>query len=142
MKKLEDIPKKTVFDAPEGYFDRLPGIIQARLAPADVKREFGWVFYLRYSLRYGLPVLAIAVGSFLYLNKAETQSAEDLLASIDSVYLVAYLEDSDVSTDDLMESVSLDNNEANVIQQSTLDEINVDDKDVEALTNEFGIDYF
>lgn len=144
MKKLEDIPKKNVFEAPEGYFDRLPGIIQARLAPADadVKLESGWVFYLRYSLKYALPVLAIAVGSFLYLSKAETQSAEDLLASIDSVYLVAYLEDSDVSTDDLMESVSLDNNEANVIQQSTLDEINVDDQDVEALTNEFGIDYF
>ena len=32
MKKLEEIPKKEVFKVPEGYFENLPGIIQARVA--------------------------------------------------------------------------------------------------------------
>ena len=32
MKKLEDIPKKEIFDVPDGYFEKLPGKIQARIS--------------------------------------------------------------------------------------------------------------
>ena len=30
--KLEDLPQKEIFDVPEGYFEKLPGTIQARIA--------------------------------------------------------------------------------------------------------------
>ena len=144
MKKLDDIPKKSVFEAPEGYFDRLPGIIQARLVQDEVNRKTvsGWLVYLGYSLKYALPVVAIAVASFFYLNMPGDQSTEDLLASVDTGYLVAYLEDADVSTEDLLENVSLDQDEASAIQESTMDEIIVNDQDAEVLKNEFAIDQF
>ena len=144
MKKLDDIPKKSVFEVPEGYFDRLPGIIQARLVQDEVNRKTvsGWLVYLGYSLKYALPVVAIAAASFYYLNMPADQSTKDLLASVDTAYLVAYLEDADVSTEDLLENVSLDQDEASAIQESTMDEINVNDQDAEVLKNEFTIDHF
>ena len=144
MKKLDDIPKKSAFEAPEGYFDRLPGIIQARLTQTEVDRntESGWLVYLGYSLKYALPVVAIAAASFFYLNMPGDQSTEYLLASVDTGYLVAYLEDADVSTDDLLENVSLDHDEASAIHESTMDEIIVNDQDAEVLKNEFAIDQF
>ncbi|CAN5322886.1 hypothetical protein BH09BAC3_BH09BAC3_12330 [soil metagenome] len=140
MKKLEDIPKKDLFEAPEGYFDKLPGILQARVAESAQKP--GWVLLFQGSLKYALPVVAIGVAAVIYLNKSEEQSAESLLASIDSTELVAYLEESDISTDELMDGVALDDDEANAIQGNTTDEVNLDETDIEELSNEFGADYF
>ncbi len=144
MKKLDEIPKKSFFEAPEGYFEHLPGIIQARLAPpeVDLKASSGWLFYLGYSLKYALPVVAIAAASFFFLNMPGAQSPEDLLATIDTAYLVAYLDDADVSTDDLLDNVSLDQDEASAIQQDTMEEIDLNDQDAEVLKDEFTNDQF
>ena len=139
MKKLEDIPKRDLFEAPEGYFDRLPGIIQARVA--ESARKPGWLPSLQGSLKYALPVLAIGIAAVFYLNKPEEQSAESLLASIDSAELVAYLEETDISADDLIDGVSLDEDEVNAIQESA-NEIGLDEMDIEELSNELGADYF
>lgn len=144
MNKLDEIPKKNAFEAPEGYFDRLPGIIQARVALIAVgaKRESLWIPHLRFSLKYALPVLVIGVASFFFLNNPQTMSAEELIASVDSAHLVAYLEDSDLNSDDLLEIVPLNQEEAEAIQGRSIDELKVNDEDVEYLSNEFGIDYF
>ncbi|CAN5493826.1 hypothetical protein BH10BAC4_BH10BAC4_16780 [soil metagenome] len=138
MKKLEDIPKKDIFEVPDGYFDRLPGVIQARVA--GTKRESVWLPYLTQSLKYALPVVVIGVVSFFYLSKPQEQSAEMMIASINSGQLVAYLEDSDISTDDLLENIPLNHDEADAIQQNSM-EISVGDADLEDLSNELG-DYF
>ena len=140
MKNLENIPKKNVFEVPEGYFDRLPGIIQARVA--QEKRESFWVFSFRYSVKYALPALAIVIIAFFFWSKPAGQSTDDLLASVDSASLVAYLEDSDISSDDLLESIPLQTDEADAIQENTMEEIQADDLDLKALGDEFGVDYF
>ena len=144
MKKLDEIPKKSVFEVPEGYFDRLPGIIQARVTPIAIgtKQEPQWILYFRFGLRYALPVLVIGVASFFFLNNPQTLSAEELIASVDSAHLVAYLEDSDLNSDDLQEIVPLDQEEAESIHGHSIDELKVNDEDVEYLSNEFGTDYF
>ena len=140
MKKLEDIPKKNVFEVPEGYFDRLPNVIQSRVAAG--KSESVWPTYLRLSLRYALPVLALGLALFFYSNRPPVASTEDLLANVDTASLVAFLDDTDVSTDDLLESVPLNQDEANAVEEGTLEEINVDADDIEYLKKEFGVDYF
>ena len=139
MKKLEDIPKKVVFEVPKGYFDRLPGIIQARVA--DTKQEPAWAPFLRYGLKYAMPVLAIVVAALLYRTSG-AQSTEQLLTSIDSAELVAYLGDTDISLDDLLEGIPLDNEEAASIQESSMNEIIVNEADLDSLTSEFEINYF
>lgn len=139
MKKLEDIPKKDLFEAPEGYFDRLPGVIQARIA--EKSSTPSWLPALRFGLRYALPALAIAMAAVFYLNKPAIQSTEELLASIDSVDLAAYLDESDVTTEDLLESIPLDHTEADAIEDQTIDEIDVDELDAEYMKDEIGIEY-
>ena len=140
MKNLENIPKKNVFEVPEGYFERLPGIIQARTA--QDKKESFWMISIRYSLKFALPALAIIMIAFFYWSKPPGQSAEDLLASVDSVSLVSYLEDSDISSDDLLDGISLHTSEVDAIQENSIFEIQADDLDLKALGDEFGVDYF
>lgn len=140
MIKLEDISKKNVFEVPEGYFESLPGIIQARVA--EPWKETLWSPVASFSLKYALPVLALGLAVFFYLNIGEAQSTEDLLTSIDSEQLVSYLEESELNSDDLLEIVPLNADEADAIHQISIEEINVDETDVEDLSDEFGIDYF
>lgn len=139
MKKLDDIPKKNIFEAPEGYFERLSGVIQARVA--DRTDMPSWIPMFRIGLRYALPALMIAIAAFFYLSRTAPLSAEDLIASMDSASLAAYLDESDMSTEDLLESVPLDYNEADAIREQTIDDIDLNEDDIEYLNDEIGNDY-
>lgn len=127
MKKLEDIPKKEVFDVPEGYFEKLPGMIQSRVSkPGAISRPV-WV----YGLRYALPaVILLAVAIFWFDRPGGDHSPEGLLASIQTEELVAYLNDSDLTTDELLEQVHLDGMDANEIESDVYGlNISADDLD-------------
>ena len=136
MKKLEDLPKKNPFEAPEGYFDRLPGIIQSRVAEKETSRS--WNPTMRLGLQYSLPALILFTAAVIYFRTPEVLSAEELLASVDSESLVAYLGETDLNTDELLEAVDLDVDEVDAIQESSLDEIELDEVDVEILSDKFG----
>lgn len=108
MKKLEDIPKKDLFKAPDGYFDKLPGIIQARVAKPEPKSI--WVPVLKFAL----PVLALVTVGVFWFSNPTVQNVETELAGINTEQLIAYLDntevvweetetDSDWSEDDLLE---------------------------------------
>ena len=114
MKKLEDIPKNSPFKVPEGYFDRLPGMIQARIAEkSDVKEAKP---YFRYALQYALPVVVLAIVAVIYLVPPATQNVDTLLASVSTDELVAYLEDSEITTEELLEEMTLDNESVEAIE--------------------------
>ncbi len=133
MKKLEDIPKIDIFKAPEGYFDKLPGIIQARVQKPDQAPVW------RPALRFALPTLVLLVALYWFWPGA-SQSPEELLATIDDNHLVAYLEENDLNTDELLDGVSINNEEADAIQDSTMKEVMLNDD--EYVSNEFTEDYF
>ena len=61
MKKLEDIPKQNIFEVPDGYFDKLPSVIQARIAKPEPK------FWQLPAFRYAMPLL-IAKGFLIPAN--------------------------------------------------------------------------
>lgn len=115
MKKLDDIPKKGIYEVPEGYFDRLPGIIQARVAensPRQVARP-----YFRYALQYAVPVILLAVISLFLLKPKTTQGAEELMASVATQDLVSYLEDSDITVEQLLFSIDVDDELVDAIEE-------------------------
>lgn len=115
MKKLEDIPKKEVFDVPEGYFENLPTVIQSRIAGQKKEKAFRPVF--SYALRYALPVIVLgAIGFFWLSPKSTPTDAESILASIETEDLVAYINDTDLTTEELLESVQLDANDVDQIE--------------------------
>lgn len=117
--KLEDIPKKNVFKAPEGYFDELPGIIQSRIAKKESKPlgipSFRWV------LRYALPVLAVGIALFLVFRQNDSMSnPEELLASVDADALTTYLIESDLTTEELLDIANLDEQDINALNDQLL----------------------
>jgi hypothetical protein len=117
MKKLEDIPKKQVFEVPEGYFEKLPGIIQSRVTQNSEKQS--WQPFYRYGLRVAVPaVLLLAFGIFWYQHSQENGTAESILASIQTEDLVAYLGDSDLTTEELLDEAHLNADDADQIEES------------------------
>jgi len=94
MKKLEDIPKKDLFKAPDGYFDKLPGIIQARVAKPEPKSI--WVPVLKFAL----PVLALVTVGVFWFSNPTVQNVETELAGINTEQLMAYLDNTEVVWDE------------------------------------------
>jgi hypothetical protein len=131
MKKLEDIPKRKVFNVPEGYFENLPGIIQARVSTQVKEKETRPVF--AYALRYTVPLVVVfALAIFWFNRRAEVTSAESILASVQTEDLVAYLNDADLTTDELLEDVFLDADDVNEIEEEVyrLDQVDEDFEDI------------
>ena len=113
MKKLEDIPKKQVFTTPEGYFDNLPGKIQARVAVKTEDRPF-----YSNALKYALPVVVLlAAGIFWFdQNQSVGNDAESILASVETDALIAYLDESEISTEDLIENLEFSDDDIEAIE--------------------------
>lgn len=137
MKKLENIPKKNIYEVPEGYFDKLPGIIQSRVA----KEEVGQKSFFVYSLRYAIPVMALAIVAIVWVwsNKETDLNAEQMLATIDTPTLIAYLEDADLTTDELLESVSLSQEELMAIEGDVYT-IDLDESELDDLMDEYSFE--
>ncbi len=106
MKRLEDIPKKNIFETPEGYFDKLPGIIQARIAEKENTPSSAFSFVA--VLRYAIPVLAVAIALFFVFRQDDLSgNPEELLAAVSTEELSYYLIESDFSTDELLDNLDL-----------------------------------
>ena len=140
MKKLEDIPKKNVFEVPDGYFDRLPGIIQTRISvsrPSPV----GILSWSK-ALRYALPViLLMGAGIFWYQNNPGSNSSkvnvQSELAAIQSDQLVAYLDDHELTTEDLVETVTWSSDDLNSLENAVYSTLNVTHHQLEEILNEY-----
>lgn len=130
MKKLDDIPKKNIFEVPDGYFDQLALKIQGRtevLSPAKSMSQWSYV------LRYALPIVLVAVALVFIFRPKTMENTEQLLASIPSEHLVAFLNESDVNEQDILEAINFD--------EADVDSLNVQVQG-EFLDNEFEADEY
>lgn len=119
MKRLEDIPKKNIFETPEGYFDELPGIIQSRIAEKSKATSFFPSYGL--ALRYAVPVLAVAIALFFIFSPSDPlRNPDELLASVSSEELTYYLVESDFTTDELLDLVDLSDEDINALNGEIL----------------------
>jgi hypothetical protein len=133
MKKLEEIPKKEVFEVPVGYFDKLPGVIQARVA----KPGRTPLFRLAPAMRYALPVLiAACVGLFWYQQNRSPQSIGIQLEAIDEAQLVLFLEDEDLRVEDLVESITWSADEVAELEEQVYSTFETSSEELEMLINE------
>lgn len=138
MKKLEDIPKKEIFNVPDGYFDKLPGIIQARVAKPQKESSPA----LGFALRYAVPTVVLMVVGIVWYNQShKVVNVDQLISSIQTEDLVAYINDSDITTEELLADVQLDNEDADVIEGNVYD-INLENESLEDIINEMDIDNF
>jgi hypothetical protein len=115
MKKLEDIQKKEIFEVPDGYFEKLPGKIQTRISGSISATERSFIF--RYKLQYALSfIVFVAVGIYWFSIPEQPENVESLLASVQTEQLVAYLGESDITTEDLLEHVDFNSDDLEEIE--------------------------
>lgn len=125
MKKLEDIPKNNPFSVPDGYFEKLPGVIQARIEAGKVRKP---VPYVRYAFQYAMPVVALIIVAVIYLvPKSGGDSYDDILASVSTEQLAVYLADSDITTDEIVDAGALDEESAEAIEAEVFTNIDLND---------------
>lgn len=118
MKKLDDIPKKPIFKIPEGYFEALPARIQARVS--TVPAAASWRPLAGYALKVALPLAIIVTALFFYYRSPATDAAA-ILATIETQDLIEYLEESDVTTEDVLENLDFNNTDLDAIENQVYD---------------------
>jgi len=131
--KLEDIKKKNIYTVPDKYFDQLPTRIQSKV---NEKKPVSW-FSWDWKLSYKVAMPAIAVVLFvLFLVKPDSNINQDpgtLLAEVSTEDIIAYLEFTDVTTDEIIESVDLDDLDLNFYEDGPIiqefNDINEEDLD-------------
>ena len=133
MKRLEDIPKKDVFKVPEWYFEDLPSIIQSRVA--GQKKERAFLPSFSYALRYAVPVVILGAIGYFWFNPAQPKTAESILATIETEDLVAYLNETDLTTEELLESVQLNANDVDQLEGEIYGE-QLSDEDLDEILDE------
>ncbi|MFN8689865.1 MAG: hypothetical protein ACK5XL_07680, partial [Cyclobacteriaceae bacterium] len=105
MKKLDDIPKKNVFDVPDGYFEKLPGVIKSRVEKPE--RQANWNTWL--ITRVAVPVLLlVGAGIFWFSQPQRITGYADIeyeLGQIDQEQLSLFLDDNELLNEELMEAV-------------------------------------
>ena len=128
MKKLEDLPKKNIFDTPEGYFDQLPGIIQSRIGQKQISSpSFSWGF----ALKYAFPVLLLVGIGLFWFTTNKLSNAETELATVSPDQLSLFLNDTDLSTDELIETVTWSSGDVKDLEDEVYSTLEVTTQEIE-----------
>lgn len=102
--------KKNIYKVPEGYFDELPGKIQAKIH-SETNEKPSKQIWLNTSVRYAVAaaiVLLIAWWGIFRPSTIEIADPDKLLSEIPTAELVAYIETSDMTADEILDEVYLD----------------------------------
>lgn len=129
------ISKQQPYEAPSGYFEKLPGIIQSSVHKENKSNR--WTLFLKWSL---LPALAgclfVVFNWVLISNKAP----EELLAEVPTDELVYYLEVSDTSTDELLNELSPDVFAEDFLYEENMFNDKLNDETLDQLIDMYEID--
>jgi hypothetical protein len=137
--KLEDISKKDTFSVPEGYFENLPTIIQSKAIESTKKKiAFTQVGVLKLAIPSLLLLIIAGYFGYKYQNNPSQLDSkiELMLADVSTEEMVDFLDQTELSSDDLLEMVSFDGER---IDDFSYDLENVSDEELELLINDFEI---
>jgi hypothetical protein len=139
--KLEQIEKKNIFEVPDGYFDELPMAIQQRVTSKE--KAFAFPLFA-VSLKYALPVFAVAIASvFIYQNYSRSSTSDAALKDVSTETLVAYLSESDITEDEILQSIYHNQIDFNSTLTKTIETIKIEDTTtLEKLSKDFENEYF
>jgi hypothetical protein len=131
MSKLEDIPRKDFFIVPEGYFGQLPAKIQQRIGTSGPHHTLRPSY--RYGLIYALPLFIVAM--VVFFSTRSQADPEAMLASVETADLIHYLQESEITTEEMLESIDLSLDELDALEDESYD-LRLQHADVETLDSE------
>ena len=105
--KLDELPKKQVYSVPDDYFKELPSIIQARAVEQEKTKTP--VILWSATLRFALPVIALVM-MLVYFGTRLNNDDIDIQAMLDDIpteELVSYLTESEITTDELLSLIDI-----------------------------------
>jgi hypothetical protein len=105
--KLEDINKDNIFKVPDNYFENFPERLRKRIDETEQQKKTP-VIRLRtiINMAAAAVILLFAIYGITKI-KDNSASVDQILAEISSEELVNYLVESDMSTDEFLESLEL-----------------------------------
>jgi len=144
MKKfrLDDLKKNRLFsDPPQDYFDKLPGIIQAKTAnqPRTQSQTY-WIGALKLIPVAALMVL-IALYSGLLNNEKSVPGFNVILSEVSSDDIIQYLEELDISNEEILAEVDMNalSFEFDDTQDPLIDNLNIEDEALMQLYDDFDV---
>jgi len=100
--RLDDLKRETPFSVPEGYFEKLPQIIQSRIPSEYVqKSRFGWSWQRSVSLVSAMALILVLV--WVTVPERQGSLGQEPLSEVSDESIVNYLEDQNISYYDLSE---------------------------------------
>ncbi|MDN5205005.1 hypothetical protein QQ008_26685 [Fulvivirgaceae bacterium BMA10] len=143
--KLDDIEKKNLFTTPDRYFEKLPNRIQEQVT---TKKSI-WKFpVMKFSLRYALPALVVVFGLYLAFFKVKSDDIDPnaLLADVTIEDMIVYLENNDISTEEILENIDIENLSIDMIEEDVdlLENMDLESDELEEIFQEYDIseEYF
>lgn len=138
--KLENISKEQSFSVPDGYFDKLPTIIQAKALDSTRKKTLlAPIGLLRLAMPSLLLIIVAGYFGYKYVNNSNDSDAkiELMLAEVSTEEMVNFLDQTELTSEDLLNLVSF---EGERIDDFSDDLENVSDEELELLINDFEIE--
>ena len=107
--ELDKLHKKQLYSVPDGYFDELPGIIQNRITAIPVREQTSSLAWTP-AVKFALPVLALVMMILYFAIRIDRQQfdVEARIAEIPTEELINYLAESDISTDELLSLIDIE----------------------------------
>ena len=100
--RLDDLKKETPFSVPEGYFDKLPQIIQSRIPVEPIRKPIvGWSWQRSVALVSAMALILVLV--WVTVPERQGSLGQEPLSDISDSSIIDYLEDQNISYYDLSE---------------------------------------
>lgn len=127
--KLDNLPKKQIYSVPDDYFTELPTIIQSKAIQSN--KNHAPVLSWSNALRYALPVFALAM-MLAYFGTRINNDDIDIQALLDDVpteALVDYISESDITTEELLALIDINELDLDGMVEEDISLINDDEWD-------------
>lgn len=100
--RLDDLKKEIPFSVPEGYFEKLPQIIQSRIPSEPIRKPMvGWSWQRSVALASAMALILVLV--WVTVPERQGSLGQEPLSNVSDASIVDYLEDQNISYYDLSE---------------------------------------
>ncbi|MCE7066489.1 hypothetical protein [Dyadobacter sp. CY326] len=100
--RLDDLKKEVPFTVPDGYFEKLPQIIQSRIPSEPVRKPvIGWSWQRSLGLVSAMALILVLV--WVTVPERQGSLGQEPLSGVSNASIIGYLEDQDISYYDLSE---------------------------------------
>lgn len=100
--RLDDLKRETPFTVPEGYFDKLPQMIQARIRAEPVRKPLvSWSWQRSVALVSAMALIFVLV--WVTFPERQGSLGKEPLSGVSDASIIDYLEEQNISYYDLSE---------------------------------------